>query len=161
MTPKQLNEALRVRRRREEKALIALQRASALRAQAEAGLAAAHAALVNFDAQTEASMNAFFTRSKLGINPNSVTGMQAFHADRLQAREACFEPIAMGEKAVEIACQAEAAARAHWRQVSQAAENLQELNTTMTKQTMRDLERRQEQDQDEIAAARVARPFAE
>ncbi len=161
MTPKQLNEALRIRRRREEKALAAMQRASEMRAQAQAALAAAQGALVAFDAQTEASMNGFFARSKLGINPDSVTGMRAFHTDRIQAREAYFEPIHLAERAVDMAANAEAEARANWRQASQAAENLQELNTKMTRQTMRDLERRQEQDQDEIAATRAIRPFAE
>ncbi len=161
MTPKQLNEALRVRQRREEKALAEMQRAIAMRTQAEAGLAAANGALVAYDAQTEASMNAFFERSKVGINPDSMTGMRAFHADRLQAREGFFDPIAMAEQAVTLAIQAETNARALWRQASQAAENLQELNTKMKHQAMRGLERRQEQDQDEIAATRAARPFAE
>jgi flagellar biosynthesis chaperone FliJ len=161
MTPKQLNEALRIRRRREEKALATMQQAGAMRAQAEAGLAAAHGALHAYDAQTEASMNAFLTRSKLGINPDSVTGMRGFHADRLIERDGLLEPIALAERAVDMALQAEETARRQWRLASQAAENLQELNTNMKKQAMRGLERRQEQDRDEIAATRAARPFAE
>jgi flagellar biosynthesis chaperone FliJ len=82
-------------------------------------------------------------------------GMRAFHADQMQHREAFKEPIIMAQGAVAMAGDAVETARHHWQQASQAAENLQELSTTMARSAMRDLERRQEQDRDEIAAARA------
>jgi len=155
MTPSQLAEALRVRRRREERALAALQRARHMQAQAEGQLAQATGALAAFDARIEASLRAFEERARIGIDPNRIMGMRAFHADQMQVRETFHEPIALARTAVGMAADAVAEARLHWQKASQAAENLQELNTTMARSAMRDLERRQEQDRDEIAASRA------
>lgn len=157
MTPAQIGEALRVRRRREERALIALQRAQAQQAQAERQLARAKDALAAFDARMAASLRAFEERSRIGISPDSVTGMRAFHADQLKAREAFHDPIALGEGAVAMAMDAVSTARLHWQQASHAAANLKEMSTTMARMAIRNLERRQEQDLDEIAATRAAR----
>ncbi len=155
MNPSQLAEALRVRRRREERALAALQRARQMQAQAEGKLAEATGALAAFDARMEANLRAFEERARTGIDPNRIMGMRAFHADQLQVREAFHDPIALAQGAVAMAMDAVNEARLHWQKASQAAENLQEMRKTMARSAMRALERRQEQDRDEIAAARV------
>lgn len=157
MTPAQLGEALRVRRRREERALAAFQRAQAMLAQAEGKLAEATGALAAFDARVEAGMRAFEERAQIGINPQSIQGMRAFHADQLKIREAFHDPIALAQGAVAMAEDAVADARLRWQQASQAAGNLHDLNKTMARSAARDAERRQEQDQDEIAATRSSR----
>ncbi len=161
MTPKQIAEALRVRRRREERALAALQQAQAMQAQAEAKLAEAKGALAAFDSRLEASLHAFEERAKIGLNPHSIMGMRAFHADQLKLREAFHDPIALAEGAVSMAQDAVANARHQWKQASQAADNLQEMSAKMATSAARDLERRQEQDRDEIAATRAARASME
>jgi len=157
MTPTQLAEALRVRRRREERALAALQRAQAMLAQAQDQLAQATGALAAFDARMEASLRAFEERARVGINPHSIMGMRGFHSDQLKLREAFHDPIALAQGAVAMAEGAVADARHRWRQASQAAGNLKDMCATMARTTARDLERRQEQDQDEIAATMAGR----
>ena len=156
MTPKQLAEALRIRRRREERALTALQQALALETQARTALTAAEGALSAFDANLQASLDAFHARARLGINPGAAINMRAFHGDQLQVRETYLEPIQMAGQAVVLAEDATAKAREQWRQASQAAENLQELGDETSKRILRAIERREEQDRDEIAAARVS-----
>jgi len=157
MTPSQIAEALRVRRRREERALAALQRAQAMQAEAEMRLAQAHGALAAFDERVAASLRAFEERARIGINPASIVSMRGFHADQLKAREAFHDPIALGEGAVAVAADAVTKARLHWQKASQAAGNLKEMSISMARTAARNLERRQEQDLDEIAATRVAR----
>jgi|GEM_PF-3978599 len=161
MTPGQLAEALRVRRRREERALAEVHKAQAMHAQALAGHAQAVDALVQFDARLDATIRSFEARARIGINPHSITNMRAFHADQLQARGAYHEPIAVAEGAVALAEDAVEQARILWRQASQAAENLQDLGKSMARDAARDVERRQEQDRDEIAATRSMRMMRE
>jgi len=148
---------LRVRRRREERALAALQRAQTMQVQAQQRLAQAKGALADFDARMEASLRAFEQRSRIGINPDSITGMRACHADQLREREAFHDPIALGEGAVAIAIDAVAKARLHWQQASHAAGNLKEMSISMARTAAKDAERRQDNDLDEIAATRAAR----
>lgn len=155
MTPSQLADALRVRRRREERALAAFNRARQMQAQVEQQLAVATGALATFDARMEASLSGFEERARTGIDPNRIMGMRAFHADQMKIRESFHEPIALAQGALALAVDAVAEARHHWQKASQAAENLQELSKTMARSAMRDLERRQEQDLDEIAASRA------
>jgi len=157
MTPSQIAEALRVRRRREERALAALHRAQAMQAEAEMRLAQAHGALAAFDERMAASLRAFEERARIGINPDSIVSMRAFHTDQMKAREAFHDPIAFGEGAVAVAADAVSKARMHWQQASQAAGNLKEMSISMARTAARNLERRQEQDLDEIAATRAAR----
>lgn len=157
MTPAQLSEALRVRRRREERALTALKQAQAKQAEAEAQLANARGALAAFDAKLAAAMTTFEQRARGGVNPQSVMGMRSFYTDQIKLRESFNPPIAMAEGAVAMACDAVEQARYTWRQASQAAENMQEMGVTMARDAARHLERRQEQDRDELAATRMAR----
>lgn len=155
MNPRQLAEALRVRRRREERALAAFTRARQMQAQVEEQLALATGALAAFDARMNESLRGFEERARTGLDPNRIMGMRAFHADQLKIRETFHEPIALAQGALALAVDAVTDARHHWQKASQAAENLQELSTTMARSAMRDLDRRQEQDRDEIAASRA------
>lgn len=155
MNASQLAEALRVRRRREERALAAFNRAQQVQAEAEGKLAQATGALAAFDRRMQESLRAFEERARIGIDPNRIMGMRAFHGDQLKIRESFHEPITLAQNAVAAAMEATAVARHNWQKASQAAENLQEMSTTMARSAMRDLERRQEQDLDEIAAARA------
>ncbi len=157
MTPAQLAEALRVRRRREERALATLQQARAVETQAAAALAEARGALSAFDARLEAGLDAFRKRARMGVTPQGLTGMRAFHSDQLKAREGFQEPIAMAEGALALAQDRVAEARFLWQRATQAAGNLQEMGDGMTRAAARDRERRQEQDRDELAATRAAR----
>ena len=157
MTPVQMSQVLRVRRRREDRALAALQQARAMQARAERQLAEARDALAAFDARMEASLRAFEERARIGLDPDRIVGMRAFHADQLRIRQEFMTPIGVAEGAVVMATDAVAEARQRWLQASQAAGNLQELTGEMTSRLARELERRQEQDLDEIAAARAGR----
>ena len=161
MTPAQLADALRVRRRREDRALAALQQARAVQAEAEARREQAVGALVAFDARVETSMRAFEERARSGLNADRVVGMRAYHADRMQERQAFMEPIALAERAVLMAAEAVTQARHRWLKASQAAGNLQEMTAETTNRLLRELERYQEQDSDEMAAARAGRTTME
>lgn len=157
MTPKQLSEALLVRRRREDRALRAFKEAQGACGQAEQALRTAHGMRESFDRAHEAKLAAFQERARNGFSPEAVLGMRAFHAEQMIVREQFAQPIAMAETAVALAEQAAAAAHAEWRRVSQAAENLQELYEKSKRDALRTLERRQEQDRDEISATRSMR----
>jgi len=161
MTPAQIIEALRVRRRREERAYAAFQQAQAMQVQAENQLAQATGALAAFDENLAAGRRAFEQRAKIGISPHSVTGMQRFHADQIKAREAFHDPIALAQGAVAMAQDAVAEARHRWQQARQAAENLQEMSKTMALTAAKDMERRQEQNRYEITATNAARISSE
>lgn len=157
MTPNQLAEALMVRRRREDKALRALNDALSVLRQAQGMRDQAQSALDTFDRNLEARMSAFFERSKIGFNPDAVMGMRGFHADQMHLREGYFPAIEMANSAVSMAEDAVADARQKWRLASQAAENLQDMHKKASRELMRHNERRQEQDRDEISAMRAVR----
>ncbi len=155
MTPKQLSEVLRVRRRREEKALSELRGAQAAEAQANESLNAAWGALHDFDAALQARLDAFAERTRIGTNPDAIQAMRGFHTDQLALRPSFYDAIALAEQAVEMASQHVSEMRAKWMLASQAAENLQDLAKVETLKALRRADRRQEQDSDETSATRA------
>lgn len=157
MTPKELSQALQVRRLRERKAEKALRKAQAVVVQARAARDGAVGKLAAFDHDLESRVAAFFDRGSLGIDPGRIEGMKTFHADQMLLRTGFVDAIGQAEQIVASAEQFLAQTRSSWQRANNAAENLQDFSQDENRRHQRELSRRAEMDVDELAVGQTAR----
>lgn len=157
MTPKDLRQALNVRTLRAEKAERALYAARAVEAEAEQAVLHAETQLVAFDEALDARISAFYAKASIGIAPESLHSARAFHADLAGQRNRFESLLDETHDLLAAARQRTAEARSLWMQADAAARKLQEMVTLAERQARRSLERRAEQDADEIAVGRMQR----
>lgn len=155
MTAAELEQVLFIRTLRAEKAERALRLARDLEAQARGAVEQARGQLAAFDRNTEETVESFFDRRQSGTSPGNVHSAMQFHSNLAVERVHILRMIEELEHTLADASGYRAQALSHWAKADSAARNLRDLHTRAALKEKRTLERRLEQEMDELSLARM------